>query len=110
MSNPTAMPNPFPQSVADWGPTTDLIRLDQIVRIALDDPRHAASQLATWLDFKTVHHEGSDAARILDDWADDLGADSPDALARHIRSSRAPLTVRLTMMAILAGALARVAD
>ena len=98
------------QAPVTWAPTDDLVRLDQIVRIALDDPRHAASQLAHWLDCQTTHHEGSDAARILDDWAYDPGADSLYRLAGHIRASKAPLPVRLTMMAILAGALAKVGD
>jgi hypothetical protein len=68
--------------------------------------RHAARQLAAWLGLQRVHHDGSDAARILDDWAYDLSADSLDTLAWHVRASKAPLPVRLTMMAIQAGALA----
>jgi hypothetical protein len=40
--------SPSLQGVAAWAPTTDLVRLDQIVRTALDDPRHAARQLAAW--------------------------------------------------------------
>jgi len=48
----------LPQGVAAWAPTTDLVRLDQIVKIALDNPRHAASQPANWLDRETTHHEG----------------------------------------------------
>ena len=93
-----------------WAPTDDLVRLDQIVRSALDDPCQAACQLAHWLDCQTTHHEGSDAARILDDWAFDPSADSLDSLAGHIRASKAPLPVRVTMMAILAGPVAWMAD
>jgi hypothetical protein len=95
---------------ANWVPTDDLVRLDQIVRVALDDPRSAASHLAHFLDCSTTHHEGSDAARMLDNWAHDACADSLDALAWHIRKSRAPLPIRITMMAILAGAVAQMGD
>jgi len=98
------------QGVAAWAPTTDLVRLDKIVRTALDDPRQAARQLAGYLDRQRTHHEGSDAARILDDWAYDLSSDSLDTLAWYVRASRDPLPVRLTMMAILAGALAGIGD
>jgi hypothetical protein len=99
-----------PCGLTNWVPTDDLVRLDQIVRIALDDPRHAASHLANWLDCNTTHHEGSDAARVLDNWAYDPCMDSLDALAWYVRKSRDPLPVRLTMMAIVAGAVARMGD
>jgi hypothetical protein len=102
---PAIQPGP-----ANWVPTDDLVHLDHIVRIALDDPRSAASHLAHWLDCNTTHHEGSDAARMLDNWAHDPCADSLDALAWHLRKSRAPLPVRVTMMAILAGAVAQMGD
>ena len=52
--------SPMDNRLAQWAPTDDLVRLDQMVRIALDDPRLAASHLAYWLDCNTTHHEGSD--------------------------------------------------
>jgi hypothetical protein len=57
------------------------------------------------------HHEGSDSARIiLDNWAHDPRPASLDALAWHVRKSRAALPVRITMMAILAAAVAQMGD
>ena len=94
----------------DWAPTDDPARLDQIVRVALDDPRAAATHLAHWIDCRTTHHEGSDAARILDDWACDPCRDSLDVFAWYVRRSRDALPVRLAMMAILAGAVAMMGD
>jgi hypothetical protein len=101
---------PIDHRLAHWAPTDDLAGLDQIIRIALDDPRLAASHLAYWLDCNTKHHEGSDGARILDDWAYDPCMDSLDALACYARKSRDRLPVRLTMMAIIAGAVAMMGD
>lgn len=60
--------SPVRRRQMDWSPTDDP-RLDQIVRVALDDPRDAAMHLAHWIDCRTTHHEGSDAARLLDNWA-----------------------------------------
>jgi hypothetical protein len=102
--------SPNDRRLAHWAPTDDLARLDQIVRIALDDPRLAASHLAYWLDCNTTHHEGSDAARILDDWAYDPCTDSLDALAWYARTSKDRLPIRLTIMAIIAGAVAMMGD
>jgi len=98
------------QDAATWKATDDLVRLDQVVRLALDDPRLAASQLACWLDRQTTHHEGSDVARTLDNWAYDPSAETLDVLAWTCRATRAPLPVRIAMMAILAGALAKMGD
>jgi hypothetical protein len=102
--------SPIDHRLAHWAPTDDLAGLDQIVRIAIDDPRLAASQLAYWLDCNTTHHEGSDGARVLDDWAYDPCKDSLDVLAWYARNSKDRLPVRLTMMAIIAGAVAMMAD
>jgi len=101
---------PIHCGLANWVSTDDLLRLDQIVRIALDDPCLAASDLANWLDCNTTHHEGSDGARILDGWACDPCMDSLDALAWYARKSKDRLPVRLTMMAIIAGAVAMMGD
>jgi hypothetical protein len=99
-----------PRAPATWTPTDDLVRLDHIVMTAPDDVNHAADHLAAWFDRQTTHHEGSDAARILDDWAYDPSADNLDTLAWHVQRSNAPLPDRVTMMAVLAGALARMGD
>ena len=90
--------------------TTDLDGIDAFVRFALDDPRAAATDLAVWFDIVTSHHEGSDAARVLDNWAYDPSTDSLDALAWYMRQSRYPLRIRLAMMAIVAGAVASMGD
>jgi hypothetical protein len=43
----------------DWMPMGDPGRVDQIVDIALDGPRHAAGHKAYWIDSRTTHHEGA---------------------------------------------------
>jgi hypothetical protein len=96
--------SPVRRRPMDWAPTDDPARLDQIVRIALDDPSDAAMHLAHWIDCRTTHHEGSDAARAIYNWAYDPSRDSPDSFAWYVRKSRDALPVRLAMRAILAGA------
>ena len=84
----------------------DLDGIDAFVRFALDDPRAAATDLAAWFDSVTTHHEGSDAARVLDNWDYAPSVDLLDALAWYVRQSKYPVRIRLAMMAVVTGALA----
>jgi hypothetical protein len=102
--------SPIQNHTKSWVSMDDLVRLDQIVRVALDDPRGAAQALAEWFDWNTTHHEGSDVARIFDNWSYDPCHDTLDTMAWYVRVSRDPLPVRLTMTAIIAGALAMMLD
>jgi len=88
------------QGTAAWAPTTDLVHLDQIVRIALDDPRHAARQLANWLDCRrrgSVDRHGQ--ARIFGDQYHlrIQPADSVGACAHETDRTRDHLFVGLTI-------------
>jgi hypothetical protein len=101
---------PIPCGSPSWVPPNDPVQLNQIVRIALDDPRRVADRLADWFDWITTHHEGSLTAGILSDWAYDPCKDTLATLAWCVRDSTDPLAVRLTMAAIVAGAVAKMCD
>lgn len=101
---------PIPCGSVNWVPTNDPVQLDQIVRIALDDPVRVAKRLANWFDCITTHHEGSLTAGVLDDWAHFPSMDTLLALGWCVRDSTDPLAVRLMMAAIVAGAVAKMCD
>ena len=94
------------RGVAAWAPTTDLVHIDQIVRIALDDRGAPPANWRTGSTAKRPIMRALTRRECSTTGHYDPSAGTLDALAWHVSASKAPLSVRLTMMAILAGALA----
>jgi|GEM_PF-6379492 len=78
------------------------IRVDDVLRLAPSDPRRAASMLACRIDSLRVHHEGSDLARALHDFAYDPSDDALDVLAYYADRPQGPAGVRLAVATIIA--------
>ena len=83
--------------------------LADFVRWTLTDPRAAASALADSLDRRCTHHEGSDLARTLDDWAFDPDPDGLDTLDWHATRPDQGFRMRFALAAVVVGARAGMA-
>jgi hypothetical protein len=77
--------------------------LSAFITDALRDPRTAARALATKLDARCTHHEGSNLAAALDNWAYALDADDLDALVWYTTLEHLDDDVRLAVLAIVTG-------
>jgi hypothetical protein len=75
----------------------------KFVQKALTDPRNAASDLADYFDFVVTHHEGSDDARALANWASSGSADDLDAVIWRATDPDLTPRYRFVYAAILAG-------
>lgn len=78
------------------------IRVDDVLRLAPSNPRGAASMLACRIDSLRIHHEGSDIARALHDFAYDPDDDALDVLAFYADRPQGPAGVRLAVATIVA--------
>ena len=88
----------------------DRTTLDAFSTLALVDPITAAAQLAFYFDVVVTHHEGSDDARALDDFARAPNVDDLVFLAGRARGSGWPATIRWAMAAVVVGGLALIDD
>jgi hypothetical protein len=70
---------------------------------ALADPRSAASSLAAYFDFVVTHHEGSDDARDLDNWASTGADEDLDGVVWRATNPDLAPSLRFAYAAILAG-------
>ena len=78
------------------------IHVDDVLRLATSNPRGAASMLANRIDGLRIHHEGSDLARALHDFAYEPDDDALDVLAFYADRPQGPAGVRLAVATIVA--------
>ena len=83
----------------------DPVQLAAFVRFARVDPRAAAGVLAHYLDLRCTHHEGSDLARTIDNWAYAPDDDSFDTMVWSAGPAQLlSASVRIALCAVIASA------
>ena len=80
------------------------VQVDDILRLSPSDPRRATSLPASRTDYACVHHQSSDLARALDNYAYDPDDDALDGLGYYADQSRVKAGIRLALATIIAAA------